>query len=115
MSSVELGAVILEDSFLLNFDWVPTSVALTLEAALAPGHPEWTGPPKPGEQHTYSTVRVQIAGGLRWLDGPLLPLRDPLEGDLGTLDWWNEGGSVHLAGSFGHVVIDDPTTSIEWG
>jgi hypothetical protein len=109
-----LDHVYLPDSWVVAVESDETRVCFTIEAVLEEAHPRFHWPPRTGEVYAYALLSWCIYGEVHWNEGPLEPKASDATGarDCGTIDaWWGEGGTEHVSGEFGDVVIRQARSS----
>ena len=105
-----------EDSWVLSITAAEHEVTFVVEAVLTENHPD-VGPPQPGEQHRYQTIRTRFADAdsVTYAPSGARPTVDASgETDLGNIDSFtgDGGGGYALVGDWGTLDVVNATLSI---
>lgn len=103
-----LAAVVLEESYVLDIEVRPGSVAFSMDFVLTPEHKDFR-PPGPEASYCYRRGRLTFSGVTRclWADQGAPPARDATgEIDFGNIDSfeWDDAGYV-LQGDWGRIEL----------
>ncbi|GAQ74382.1 hypothetical protein ACKI1I_14100 [Streptomyces turgidiscabies] len=103
-----LAAYHLEESYVLEIEARPGSLAFELDLALSTDHP-LHGPASPGERHCYRRGRLEFSplADLHWTDQGTPPAKDATgELDYGSIDSLEVNGNLYtITGDFGHISV----------
>ena len=110
-----LGAVVLEDSYVLGIEAGPGSLVFRLDLRLTPDHPLHR-PPLPHEWACFrhAVLSFPAVRSLVWSDQGTPPARDATgEIDFGSVDTFTRVGSVScLTGDWGRIEVTSAATPV---
>ncbi|GAA3885876.1 hypothetical protein ACFYWH_42200 [Streptomyces sp. NPDC003737] len=105
----------LEESYVLDIQARPGSLALEMDLALNVDHPQHK-PALPGERHCYrrGTLQFSQVVDLHWVDQGTPPAKDATgELDYGTVDSLEVEGNLYvMTGDFGRISVTASDLSI---